>query len=145
MPRLPAQSDSQANSTARRIGGCSSPTLTAATVRGSTVNRPPDPRATRPNPRVALTIDTDTQPPNVLLVRGMASVELVDGVPDEYLAASRKVLPEAQWSEFEDNVRSIYPAMARISITPQWAKVLDFETRIPTAVERLVTGQRPTP
>jgi hypothetical protein len=75
----------------------------------------------------------------------MASVELVDGVPDEYLAASRKVLPEAQWSEFENNVRSIYPAMARISITPQWAKVLDFETRIPTAVERLVTGQRPTP
>jgi hypothetical protein len=74
-----------------------------------------------------------------------SSVELVDGFPDEYLAASHKALPEAQWSEFENQVRSIYPAMARISVTPQWANVLDFETRMPTAMEWLVTGERPTP
>jgi hypothetical protein len=28
--------------------------------------------------------------------------------------------------------------MARISITPEWAKVLDFQTRLPSAVEQLV-------
>jgi hypothetical protein len=92
------------------------------------------------DPRVALTIDTETQPPNVLLVRGVASIDIVDGVPDEFLTASRKAVPEAQFSAFEDSVRLTYPAMARITITPTWAKVLDFETRVPVAVEHLLTG-----
>jgi hypothetical protein len=82
-------------------------------------------RALRRDPRVALTIDTDSQPPNVLLVRGVVTVEIVDGVPGEYLAASQKGLPRDQWAAFEQAVRSTYPAMARISMTPQWAKVLD--------------------
>ena len=42
-------------------------------------------KALAANPKVALTIDTDTQPPHVLLVRGTASMEIVDGVPPEYL------------------------------------------------------------
>jgi hypothetical protein len=33
------------------------------------------------NPKVALTIDTTTFPPHVLLVRGTARVAVVDGVP----------------------------------------------------------------
>jgi nitroimidazol reductase NimA-like FMN-containing flavoprotein (pyridoxamine 5'-phosphate oxidase superfamily) len=50
--------------------------------------------ALKKNPRVAITIDTQEQwPPRVLLVRGTASVELVDGVPQEYIEASRKVTP----------------------------------------------------
>jgi hypothetical protein len=32
-----------------------------------------------------MTVDTDTQPSHILLVRGTASIEIVDGVPDEYL------------------------------------------------------------
>jgi Pyridoxamine 5'-phosphate oxidase len=109
-----------------------------------TATEAPKVRALRRDPRVALTIDTDSQPPNVLLVRGVASIEIVDGVPDEFLAASRKVLPEDQWEDFEKQVRSVYPAMASISITPHWAKVLDFETRLPIALERLLTSHRPT-
>jgi hypothetical protein len=35
-------------------------------------------------------------------------------------------------------VRSLYEQMARISIAPEWAKVLDFQTRLPSAVEELV-------
>jgi hypothetical protein len=97
------------------------------------------------DPRVALTIDTgvERQPPNILLVRGVASVDIVDGIPDEFLAASRKGMPEEQWSDFESQVRSFYPAMARISVTPEWAKVLDFETRLPIAVEQLAKAQTP--
>jgi hypothetical protein len=86
-----------------------------------------------------MTIDTDTQPPHTLLVRGTASIEIVDGVPDEYLEASRKALPPEQWSAFEDQVRSVYPQMARITIQPEWAKLLDFETRLPSAVEELIS------
>jgi hypothetical protein len=88
---------------------------------------------------VALSIDTDTQPPHVLLVRGTAAVEIVDGVPDEFLEASEKSLPRDQWPQFEAQMRSIYPQMARITIEPEWAKLLDFETRLPVAVEWLVT------
>lgn len=95
-------------------------------------------RALQANPQVALTIDTTTFPAHVLLVRGTASVEVVDGVPPEYLAASRKIVSEEQFPDFEAQVRTLYQQMARIAIVPHWAKLLDFETRFPSAVEELV-------
>ena len=94
-------------------------------------------RALSANPKVALTIDTDTQPPHVLLVRGTASMEIVDGVPPEYLNEARKSLGTQQFQAFEAEVRSLYKQMARISIVPEWVKLLDFETRLPSAVEKL--------
>ena len=107
-----------------------------------TATAAPKVRALERNPRVALSIDTDTQPPQVLLVRGTASVSIVDGVPDEFLEASEKSLPAERWPQFEAQVRSLYPQMARITIEPDWAKLLDFETRFPVAVEKLV-GPKP--
>ena len=111
-----------------------------------TATMAPKVRALQKDPRVALEVDTDTdtQPPNILLVRGVASVEIVDGVPDEFLAASRKAVPEESWSDFEAQSRAMYPAMARISVTPHWAKVIDFEQRMPTAVEKLMAGKHDT-
>ena len=41
---------------------------------------PARPAALRANPAVAITIDTETFPPEVLLVRGQASVTEVDGL-----------------------------------------------------------------
>ena len=96
-------------------------------------------QAIQANPRVALTIDTTTFPPHVLLVRGTASVAVVDGVPPEYLAGSRKIVGDAQFPAFEEQVRGLYDRMARIAIEPTWAKLLDFETRLPRAVEQLVS------
>jgi Pyridoxamine 5'-phosphate oxidase len=95
-------------------------------------------KALAANPKVALTIDTEA-PYRALLVRGTASVEIVDGVPPEYLEASRKAMTDEQQAQaFEAEVRSLYKQMARISIAPEWAKVLDFQTRLPSAVEELV-------
>jgi nitroimidazol reductase NimA-like FMN-containing flavoprotein (pyridoxamine 5'-phosphate oxidase superfamily) len=95
-------------------------------------------KALSANPKVALTIDTEA-PYRALLVRGTASVEIVDGVPPEYLEASRKAMNDEQQAQaFEAEVRSLYEQMARISIVPEWAKVLDFQTRLPSAVEELV-------
>jgi nitroimidazol reductase NimA-like FMN-containing flavoprotein (pyridoxamine 5'-phosphate oxidase superfamily) len=95
-------------------------------------------KALSANPKVALTIDTEA-PYRALLVRGTASVEIVDGVPPEYLEASRKAMNDEQQAQaFEAEVRSLYEQMARISIAPEWAKVLDFQTRLPSAVEELV-------
>jgi nitroimidazol reductase NimA-like FMN-containing flavoprotein (pyridoxamine 5'-phosphate oxidase superfamily) len=90
------------------------------------------------NPKVALTIDTNEPPWRILLVRGTASVEIVDGVVPEYLTASRKGTPEEQWDTFEAEVRSLYKQMARIAVTPEWAKLIDFETTLPSAVERAI-------
>jgi Pyridoxamine 5'-phosphate oxidase len=98
----------------------------------------PKVKALQSNPRVALTIDTQTQPPHILLVRGSAGLEKVDGVPDEYLEASRKYVPRQQWSAFETQVRGLYDQMARINITAEWAKLIDFESTLPSAVEELV-------
>jgi hypothetical protein len=94
-------------------------------------------QALQANPQVALTIDTNAFPPHVLLVRGIARVEMVDGVSAEYLAGSRKIVGEAQFPAFEEQVRNLYAQMARIAIAPTWAKLLDFETRLPRAVEEL--------
>jgi hypothetical protein len=98
----------------------------------------PKVRALAANPGVAMTIDTETFPPQALLVRGTATLETVDGIPPEYLAASRKQVGAEQFAAFEAQVRSMYTQMVRITITPQWAKVLDFVTRLPRPVEELV-------
>jgi hypothetical protein len=50
--------------------------------------------ALRANPAVAVTIDTEGFPPEVLLLRGRASVTEVDGVPEEYALAARRYLGE---------------------------------------------------
>ncbi|MFF5261480.1 pyridoxamine 5'-phosphate oxidase family protein [Actinomadura viridis] len=100
-------------------------------------------RALRRNPRVALTIDTQDQwPPRALLIRGAARVEPVDGVPDSYIQASRKVIPAAHFEAWEQGVRALYDQMVLITVEPDWAKLLDFETTLPQAVENLVQARQ---
>ncbi|MGH3447602.1 MAG: pyridoxamine 5'-phosphate oxidase family protein [Nocardioidaceae bacterium] len=108
-----------------------------------TVPNAPKVPALTARPKVALTIDTDTQPPRVLLVRGATTIEVVDGVPTEYLEANKKVGEPQQWQAFETQVRALYDQMARISIEPEWAKLLDFETTFPSAVEEIVRRKHP--
>ncbi len=102
-----------------------------------TASNAPKVRALASNPKVALTIDTNTQPPHVLLVRGTAQIEMVTGVPFEYLEAAKKTIKDQDWQAFETQVRGLYEQMARITITPDWAKLFDFETRIPSFLEEL--------
>jgi hypothetical protein len=93
----------------------------------------------RRNPAVALTIDTEVHPPKILLLRGEAVLDEVDGIPDEYIQmnGSYEMTPE-QRVEWEAEVRSLYDSMVRIVVTPTWAKLIDFEETLPTAVEELV-------
>jgi hypothetical protein len=44
-------------------------------------------------------------------------------------------------ADFEKNTRSLYKEMARIMITPRWAKMMDFERTLPQAVAELVAAQ----
>jgi len=96
--------------------------------------------ALRDNPAVALTIDTEVHPPKILLIRGRAELDFVDGIPDEYMQAntSYDMTPE-QRVEWEAEVRSLYvDGMVRVVVTPTWAKLIDFETTLPSAVAELV-------
>jgi hypothetical protein len=94
----------------------------------------------RKNPMVALTIDTEVHPPKILLIRGRAELDVVDGIPDEYLQmnGSYEMTPE-QRVHWEAEVRSLYhDGMVRIVVTPNWVKMIDFETTLPSAVEELI-------
>lgn len=61
-----------------------------------------------------------------LSVRGWASVKIVDGVVEEYLAAARKTRDIEAAAEFEPHCREMYGQMARIAITPRWVRYFDF-------------------
>ena len=66
---------------------------TGQTIVIATVVKSAKVAAIRRHPRVALAVDRPGMPPRSLLVRGSADVEIVDGVPDVYVAASRKITP----------------------------------------------------
>jgi hypothetical protein len=94
--------------------------------------------ALRKNPKVALTIDTGAFPPKALLLRGTAEVTVVPGVPEGYLVAGHKVMTDEQYPGWVEGVTALYDEMAVITVTLTWAKLLDFETTIPKAVEDLI-------
>jgi uncharacterized protein YndB with AHSA1/START domain len=101
-------------------------------------------RALSARPHVALTIDSDDGAMRTLSVRGVAAIEVVDGIPGEYLAAATKTMSGEQAAQFEANVRSVYKQMARITIQPSWARYYDFTAgRVPEFLLRLVSDSSP--
>jgi hypothetical protein len=87
--------------------------------------------ALRAKPDVAITIDTSGTPPEVLLVRGRASVTDVDGIVPEYLLAHRRYGGEEQAAAALAEIDHPGVRMARIAVRPGWVGVLDFQTRFP--------------
>lgn len=104
-----------------------------------TAKNAPKVDALRRNPAVALTMDTEDFPPKILLVRGRAELDVVDGIPDEFLATNGiSAMTPGQRAAWEAEVRSLYDGMVRVVVTPTWAKLIDFQTTLPSAVEELV-------
>jgi hypothetical protein len=69
----------------------------------------------------------------------VATIETVDGVPDDFIKASTKGMEQTQVREFEVQARSIYKQMARIAITPDWARFYDFGAgRVPGFLLKLM-------
>jgi nitroimidazol reductase NimA-like FMN-containing flavoprotein (pyridoxamine 5'-phosphate oxidase superfamily) len=111
----------------------------------STATTSPKVEAISTHPDVALTIDTGDTPDQAraLSIRGRASVEIVDGVVPEFLAAARKTMDAETAAEFEQNVRRMYDEMARIAITPRWARYYDFGAgRMPQFLQELAERQQ---
>jgi len=91
-------------------------------------------RALRANPDVAVTIDTETFPPEVLTMRGRVTISEVDGVPPEYASAARRYLGDDAAAEYIAQIDQPGTRMARIDLRPSWVGVLDFQLRLPSAL-----------
>ena len=92
------------------------------------------------HPQVALTIDSTQWPYRALLIRGIARVDMVEGVSPEYAAAAERYFGEEQGRAWVEQVRAMSAQMARISVRPTWVGLLDFETRFPSAIEAAMAG-----
>jgi hypothetical protein len=90
--------------------------------------------ALRANPDVAITIDTEGFPPQVLLVRGRVSVTEVDGVPPEYALAAGRYLGEEAAASYLAQIDQPATRMARIELRPTWVGIVDFQSRSPSAL-----------
>ncbi len=99
---------------------------------------PARPAALRASPAVAITIDTEAFPPEVLLIRGEASVTEVDGLAPEFKEAARRYLGKEGAKAFFDQNSKPSVRMARIAVRPTWVGTLDFQTRLPSHVGGVV-------
>ncbi|MES9539309.1 pyridoxamine 5'-phosphate oxidase [Actinomadura sp. NPDC000600] len=88
-------------------------------------------RALRERPDVAVSIDTDGQPPEVLLLRGRVTTTEVDGMVPEQARAARRFLGEEGGAGYVAGAEHPETRMARIALRPTWVGVIDFRTRRP--------------
>jgi len=100
----------------------------------ATPPKAPKLKALARNPKVSLTIDDNTFPHKVLLIRGTARLEPVQGVVPEYESAAQRYFDAKLAEGWLKQLRSIVSSMVRITITPEWVGLLDFKTRFPSAL-----------
>jgi hypothetical protein len=91
-------------------------------------------RALRVSPNVAVTIDTDSFPPEVLTIRGRVQISEFDGIPPEYASAARRYLGDQAAREYLSQIDRQGTRMARIDLRPAWVGVHDFQSRLPSAL-----------
>jgi hypothetical protein len=115
---------------------------TGAEIVMCTAPSAPKVRALRERPAVAITIDQEDPPQKALLLRGTAAIDVVEGVPDEYIRTAAKRIAGETLSGFEAEVRSLYEEMARVHVRPGWAKLLDFDGGpLPAFLQRLIDAR----
>lgn len=100
----------------------------------ATPPKAPKLKALAKNPKVSLTIDDNTFPHKVLLVRGTARLKAVDGIVPEYAVAAERYFGPEQGKAWVKQLGGMIPGMVQITITPEWVGLLDFKTRFPSAL-----------
>jgi Pyridoxamine 5'-phosphate oxidase len=91
-------------------------------------------KALATNKKVSLTIDDNSFPNKVLLVRGTARLEPVDGIVPEYAAAAERYFGREQGEAWVKHLGTLVSSMVRITVVPEWVGLLDFQTRFPVAL-----------
>ena len=100
----------------------------------ATPPKAPKLKALRKNPKVSLTIDDNTFPHKVLLIRGTAQLEPFDGIVPEYIAAADRYFGPQHGQAWVSQLRTMISSMVRIVVTPEWVGLLDFQQRSPSAL-----------
>jgi len=100
----------------------------------ATPPKAPKLKALAKNPKVSITIDDNTFPHKVLLIRGTARLETVDGIVPEYAAAAERYFGSAMAKGWLGQLQTMVSSMVRITVTPEWVGLLDFQTRFPSAL-----------
>jgi hypothetical protein len=86
------------------------------------------------NPKVSLTIDDNIFPHKVLLIRGSARLEPVAGIVPEYEACAQRYFSPELSAAWLSQLKTMVSSMVRITVTPEWVGLLDFQTRFPSAL-----------
>jgi PPOX class probable F420-dependent enzyme len=100
----------------------------------ATPPKAPKLKALAKNPKVSITIDDNTFPHKVLLIRGTARLDPYDGIVPEYATAAERYFGPEQGKGWVNQLRGMISSMVRITITPEWVGLLDFQTRFPSAL-----------
>lgn len=82
--------------------------------------------ALRARPDVAVSIDTESTPAQVLMVRGKAQVTEIDRIDPDYAASARQYLGEEAAGQYLAMADQPGTRMARITVRPTWVGLLDF-------------------
>jgi hypothetical protein len=99
-----------------------------------TPSKAPKLKALAKNPKVALTIDDNIFPHKVLLVRGSVRLQPVSGIVPEYALAAERYFGSQQGKAWVAQLASLIRDMVRITVTPEWVGLLDFQKRFPSAL-----------
>ncbi len=97
-------------------------------------SKAPKMKALSKNPKVALTIDDNSFPHKVLLVRGSTRLQAMSGIVPEYALAAERYFGAEAGKAWVAQLSSMVREMVRIAITPEWVGLLDFQTRFPSAL-----------
>jgi hypothetical protein len=100
----------------------------------ATPPKAPKLKALAKNPKVSLTIDNNEFPHKVLLIRGSVRMEAVDGIVREYEMAAERYFGREQGEAWVKQLRGMISSMVRLTVTPEWVGLLDFQTRYPSAL-----------
>ena len=91
-------------------------------------------KALAKNGKVSLTIDDNVFPHKVLLIRGSARLQNLDGIVPEYALAAERYFGGEQGKAWVEKLGSMISSMVRITVKPEWVGLLDFQTRFPSAL-----------
>src|ERR1700680_3763482 len=91
-------------------------------------------KALTKNPRVSLTIDDNTFPHKVLLIRGTARLEPVNGIVPEYATAAERYFGPDPGQAWVAQLGKMLSSTVRVHSTPDWDALLDFQTRFPSGL-----------
>ena len=93
----------------------------------------PKMRVLADRPDVAVVIDSNEWPYQVLTIRGSATVTEMEGFFPEYAAMARRYLGEEGGEQFMGLATQRFTRWARIAIRPEEVRLLDFRTDLPSA------------